>query len=208
VKTEKTEETAFPVAKKPGENLVSAFGVYPTNTPFAEISEAHVREFIRNFMDEYADRKDIVTSGGVSAESSVNFSHGKKLFSYLYGDWRDDGGAHGNITFSSETLDMNGKKYALSALFLPETPYLNTISQMAIVHFTNDRNVSFDPKDSTFGKGLAPSPENFATFFISGDKIIFQFQNYQIGPYSDGPQMFEIPVTSPEIKDIIRPELF
>jgi hypothetical protein len=208
IKTESVAKTAFPTGKKEPANLVTADGVYPTNTPFAMVAEAHVKGFLNDFMGRYSDKKDIVTSGGVSAESSATFSHGKKLFSYLYSDYTDEGGAHGNIAFSSETLDMNGKKYALADLFLPKTNYLNIISEKAIVYFVKDPNTNFDPKDLTFGKGLDPKLENFATFFVSGNKIIFQFQNYQIGPYSEGPQRFEISVTDKELKGIIKSELF
>lgn len=205
IKTDTIKKTAFPVGKI---NLVEAEGVYPVNTPFAQNAESHVSEFISGFMNDYAKQTDIVTSAGVSAESFVSFSHGKKLFSYLYIDWRNDGGAHGNTVFSSETLDANGKKYELRDLFLPNADYLGILSRTAIAHFVKDPNVNFDPKDPTFGIGLDPNPENFATFFISGDKIIFQFQNYQIGPYSDGPQEFEISLTNPEISGMIKKELF
>jgi hypothetical protein len=208
VKTGAVTQVAFPTGKKEPANLVTADGVYPTNTPFAVIAEAHVKGFLQGFMERYSDKKNIVTSGGVSAESAGTFSHGKKLFSYVYSDYTDEGGAHGNIVFSSETLDMNGKKYNLEELFLPKTEYLDIISQKAIAYFAKDPNTNFNPKDSTFGKGLDPKLENFATFFISGDKIIFQFQNYQIGPYSDGAQKFEISVTDSWLKGIIKTELF
>jgi hypothetical protein len=205
IKTDTIKKTAFPVGKM---NLAEAEGTYPANTPFAKNAKAHVNEFISGFMNDYAKRSDIVTSSGVSAESSATFSYGKKLFSYLYTDWRDDGGAHGNAVFSSETLDMNGKKYELRDLFLPNEDYLGVLSRMAIVYFAKDPNINFDPQDQTFGTGLDPKPENFATFFISGDKIIFQFQNYQIGPYSDGAQQFEVFVNYSELKEIIKAELF
>jgi len=208
VKSKTLSKTEFPVEGKAGENLLVSVGTYPTNTPFAKNAETHVKNFIEAFANDYPDRKSIVTSGGVSSESSVDFSHGKKLVSYLYSDYRDDGGAHGNVVYASETFDMNGKKYALADLFLPKTDYLGIISRMAIVHFVKDKNVNFDPKDTTFGGGLDPKLENFKTFVISGDKIIFQFQNYQIGPYTDGAQKFEISVADPEIKTIIRTELF
>ena len=208
IKMGSATQTAFPTDKKTPANLVTADGVYPTNTPFAVIAEAHVKGFLQDFMERYFDKNDILTSSGVSAESAATFSHGKKLFSYLYSDYTDEGGAHGNIVFSSETLDMNGKKYALADIFLPETAYLDIVSEKAIVYFSKDPNINFDSKDAMFGKGLDPKPENFATFFISGDKIIFQFQNYQIGPYSEGTQRFEISVIDPELKGIIKSELF
>lgn len=208
VKMGSATQTAFPTGKKTPANLVTADGVYPTNTPFAVIAEAHVKGFLQDFMERYSDKNDIVTSSGVSAESVATFSHGKKLFSYLYSDYTDEGGAHGNIAFSSETLDMNGKKYALADIFLPKTAYLDIVSKKAIAYFTKDPNINFDSKDAMFGKGLDPKLENFATFFVSGDKIIFQFQNYQIGPYSEGSQRFEISVTDSELKEMIKSELF
>jgi hypothetical protein len=159
-------------------------------------------------MKDYADRKDIVTSYGVSADGSVTFSHGKKLLSYLYAEERDDGGAHPNVFFSSETFDMNEKKYELADLFIPNSGYLNAISAAATIFFVKDPNTNFDPKDSLWGSGLDPKIENFKTFTVSGDVIVFQLQDYQIGPHSEGPQKFEISVNSPEIKSIIRPELF
>ena len=34
--------------------------------------------------------------------------------------------------------------------------------------------------------GAAPDPENFQTFTVSGESIIFTFQEYQVGPYAAG----------------------
>jgi len=207
VKTSAVKKTAFPVAQT-GTNLVEAEGVYPVNTPFSEKAKKHVEDKIAGFMNDYSDQNKIEDAYDVSEESSVDVFHGKKLISYLYGDWRDDGGAHGNIIFSSDTFDMNGKKYALADMFLKNADYLGAISRLATAHFVNDPDIQFDPKDTVFGTGLDPKPENFQTFTIAGNSLIFQFQQYQIGPYSDGAPTFEIPVTDPSLKKIIRSELF
>ena len=177
-------------------------------TPFAKIAENHVKSFVQSFTDSYSDKSDIVTSYGVSSESTVDFSYGKKLISYLYSDYRDDGGAHGNISYSSDTMDMNGKKYELGDLFLPKTNYLGVISKIATAHFIEDPEINFDSKDSIWGDGLDPKIENFKTFTVSGEDLIFQLQDYQIGPYTSGSPTFQISVKDPEINIIIRPELF
>ncbi|MBI2120635.1 MAG: DUF3298 domain-containing protein [Parcubacteria group bacterium] len=210
VKTASFKKTAFPTEGESSANWVEAEGTYQTNTPFAERAEKHVRDFIAGFMEEYSDPSVINTgsSAGVSAQSLPEASHGKKLVSYLYQDWRDDGGAHGNASYSSETFDMNGKIYALDDLFLLKTEYLARISRLATEHFKNDPDILFDPKGKTFGSGLDPKIENFAVFTVSGDAIVFQFQNYQIAPYAAGAPTFEVSIFDPDIKPLLRPELF
>ena len=206
-KTNTIKETAIPSADGRS-NLVEADGTYPINTPFAEKAEEHVKDFMRNFLNDYPEVNSITQSYEVSAEASVDVFSGKKLISYLYNDWRNDGGAHGNMVFSSETFDMKGKKYDLSDLFLEKADYLGILSRLATAHFVKDPQVNFDPKDVMFGGGLDPKSENFQTFVVSKNSLIFQFQNYQIGPYSEGAQRFEVSIADPEIKNIIRPELF
>lgn len=210
VKTDSIKKTAFPVEGEAVANVVEAEGKYPTNTPFADRSEKHVKDFIAGFMKEYSDPSTINMgmSAGVSAQSSPEVFHGKKLVSYMYQDWRDDGGAHGNAAYSSETFDMNGKTYALGDLFLPGTDYLSVLSRLATEHFKNDPDIAFDPKDKTFGGGLAPVSDNFKAFAVSGDSLIFRFQNYQIAPYAAGAPSFEISIFDSAIKPLLRPELF
>jgi hypothetical protein len=207
VKTSTIKKTAFP-SPDGKSNLVEAVGTYPINTPFSERAEKHVKDFVDGFMKDYPEVNNITQSYEVSAEASVDVFHGKKLVSYLYNDWRDDGGAHGNSIFSSETFDMNGKKYNLADMFLSNADPLPILSRLATAHFIKNPDVNFDPKDSMFGGGLDTKLENFQTFVVSSNSLIFQFQNYQIGPYSDGAQRFEISVNDPEIKNIIRQELF
>ncbi|MFA5831270.1 MAG: RsiV family protein [Candidatus Paceibacterota bacterium] len=206
-KTNTVKETAIPSADGHS-NLVEVEGTYPINTPFAAKAEEHVKDFMRSFMNDYPEVNNITQSYEVSAEASVDVFYGKKLASYLYNDWRNDGGAHGNTVFSSETFDMKGKTYDLSDLFLEKTDYLGILSRLATAHFINDPQVNFDPKDVMFGSGLDPKSDNFGAFVVSGRSLIFQFQNYQIGPYSEGAQRFEISTDNPEIKNIIRSELF
>ena len=202
------QKSAFPSKNGIVPNLLEATGKYPSNTPSSDFAKKHVNEFIDSFIADYPNSTDIQTAYGVNADGEVSYFHGKKLLSYLYTDYRFDGGAHGNSQFSSETFDMNGKKYSLADLFLPNSDYLGVISHLAIAHFTKDPDINFNPKDVSFGAGLDPKIENFGTFFISEDSIIFQFQSYQILPYSDGAPQFEISVNDSELKSIINPKLF
>lgn len=210
IKTSLFKKTAFPREGEASANFVEAEGTYPTNTPLADRAEKHVKDFVEGFMNEYSDISAIDTgmSAGVSAQAVSKASHGKKLASYLYQDWRDDGGAHGNADYSAETFDMNGKTYTLGDLFLPKADYIAVLSRLATEHFKKDSDIAFDPKDKIFGSGLDPQIENFQVFAISGDSIIFQFQNYQIAPYAAGAPSFEISIFDPAVKPLLRPELF
>lgn len=209
IQTVKIEKSAFPVTGREFLNWVEATGEYPANTPFAKSAEIQVKDFVNDFVGGYTEDEILKDeTSNINASASVSVTQGKKLFSYLYFYYEYTQGAHGSASVSSEAFDMNGKEYLLEDLFLPDSKYLSIISQMAIKHFKADSDFSINLEDPMFIGGLKPLTENFSTFFISGNTIVFQFQQYQIGPYSSGMPTFMVSVADPEIRNIIRPELF
>ena len=210
IKTAQIEKNEFPAKDRDFAFWMEATGKYPTNTPFAKSAEAHVKKIVNSFIQDYT-LEDIIQERGSSnmnADSVASVTFGKKLISYFYEDYWYTQGAHGNTVFSSETFDMTGKKYSLSDLFIPNSNYLQTIASLAAKYFDAHPNLEVDIADEIFASGLDPKEENFGTFAISGNTITFQFQQYQIAPYSSGAPTFEISVTDPALRDIIRPELF
>lgn len=204
--------TKYAQGKNDGGQLiwVKATGKYPANTPFAEKAKKHVTDFVNGFVSEYGTPVvlDNSTEAIYTGEVKVSVSAGKKLLSYEYEDYRDEGGAHGNSLYTSETMDMNGKLYALKDLFLPNTEYLAAISRVTTKHFTEDPEIAYGQNDPFPSTGLNPTEENFKTFSISGDTIVFRFQTYQIGAHALGAPTYALSIDDPAIKNMIRPELF
>lgn len=214
ITTESVQNNALPVTGPLAEgqqaHWIEGTGTYPTNTPFAEQAKEHVTtrlaDFITQSEPDFAEIQPFSRGYTISIDTAV--THGTRLMTYMYQDYEYTGGAHGNTVYTTQTLDSTGKTYALADLFLPTANFLPVISQAAIDYFSTDPNVQYDPNDEVWSEGLKPLAENFSTFYIKDDSIVFKIAQYQIGPYVIGAPEFSISVTDPRIKDLIRPELF
>jgi hypothetical protein len=111
-----------------------------------------------------------------------------------------DGAAHPGLY--SVTLNYNlaqGRELALSDLFLPNSNYLEAISNYCI------RELSKQPFfDTPFSEGAQPTPENYRNWNIAADGITITFDEYQVAPYAAGPQKVTIPYN--ELQAVINPQ--
>src|SRR5262249_43835062 len=92
----------------------------------------------------------------------------------------------------------HGQDIALSDLFLPNANYLETISNYCAAQLAT-RDIDF--KD--FSQGADPKPENYKNWNISSDGLLITFDEYQVAPYSAGPQTVSVPYS--ELKALIDP---
>jgi hypothetical protein len=102
------------------------------------------------------------------------------------------GGAHPNSGYKSFTFDLkNSKELTLNDVFLNGTIPWDTISQLAQDSLKTQLG---DMADPTFIEpGTGTNPDNYKSWALTPNSLIFFFDPYQVAPYAAGPQKVEIP---------------
>jgi hypothetical protein len=110
------------------------------------------------------------------------------------------GMAHPYHLISSFNYDLEqGKGLVLGDLFLPNTDYLGAISKYCVAQL-GTRDIDF--KD--FTQGADPTADNYKDWNITPDGLMITFNEYQVAPYSAGPQT--VTVSYGELKSLIDPK--
>lgn len=161
--------------------------------------------FVKNEIAEF--KKDMTPAdlpGGGNNELAIDYTSyqfSNTLRSFKFEVMTYTGGAHPNTDIVTQTYDLNtGKEISLSDVFKPGSNYLNVVSPIAI----DQLKAKIENTDlGWIKKGSAPVAENYGAFVLTEKEILFFFQNYQVAPYSEGPQEIKIPYT--QIKEILQP---
>ena len=107
------------------------------------------------------------------------------------------GAAHPNQYAETLNLDISsGKVLALKDLFKPGADYLKFISDYSFQDLTKQGYLEWD-------SGTAPNEDNFRSWNMTPDGLLFSFDPYQVASYAMGPQSVVIPYLS--MKDILNP---
>lgn len=105
-----------------------------------------------------------------------------------------DGAAHPyhySITFNYDL--QNAKKLTLEDVFLPNSNYLQVLSDYSKTELTT-RNIGFE---EGFQQGADPTPENYRNWNVSNEGfLVITFDEYQVAPYAAGQQIVTIPLSS------------
>jgi hypothetical protein len=104
----------------------------------------------------------------------------------------------------SYSLTMNydlaqGREHALDDLFLPNSNYLEIVSNYCTTELSK-RSYS----DSFFLDGAKPTPENYRSWNITPDGLLVTFEAYQVAPYASGPQTIVVPFHA--LQAVINPQ--
>ena len=87
-----------------------------------------------------------------------------------------------------EGYTWTGRKSAAD-LFKPGSKYLNTIAKFANDELKRENRLLFP-------EGATAIPENYVTWNIDHRGLLFTFDEYQVGPYAQGPSEVFIPYTT------------
>lgn len=99
------------------------------------------------------------------------------------------GAAHPYLYSITVNYDLaQGRELTLDDLFLPNSNYLEVISNICIAELSK-RNIGFE----AFSQGAAPTPENYRNWNITTDGLMITFDEYQVAAYAAGPQTVVIP---------------
>jgi hypothetical protein len=115
-------------------------------------------------------------------------------------DFYSDGAAHPGLTSVTLNYDLGqGRELALSDLFLPNSNYLEAISNYCLSELRKQPY-----SDSFFLDGAKPTPENYRNWNIAPDGLVITFDEYQVAPYAAGPQKIVVPYSA--LTSVINPQ--
>src|SRR3989338_1196753 len=145
------------------DNAVAAFKSYPANPPESAVPK---NEFTGSFNSTYVGA-DVVSVALAFSEYT--------------------GGAHGNTVIIGLNVDRKtGEDVTLDEALLLIGKTLPEVGSESLVQLK-----AVLGEDMLFAEGAEPKPDNYSVFLISKEKVTFIFNNYQVAPYSAGPQSTE-----------------
>ena len=100
-----------------------------------------------------------------------------------------DGAAHPGLNSMTLNYDLGqGRELTLGDLFLPNSNYLEVISNYCITELSKQPFF-----DGPFADGAKPKPENYRNWNITPDGLQVTFDTYQVAPGAAGPQAVLMP---------------
>lgn len=113
-------------------------------------------------------------------------------------------GASVNVQYITRTFDLEtGAVVELSDVFIEGADYLNRISEYARGYFTEDI-IGQAYHEEMLISGTEPVAENFSSFVLNKEGIIFFFPKYSIAPGAAG--SFQMTLPYEEVMDILNVE--
>ncbi len=110
---------------------------------------------------------------------SVRFT----IYSYL------SGAAHPLTGFGTLNYDLqSGKVLTLADLFKPNAKYLDVIARYTQQTLKAENRLSFP-------EGAKATADNYAKWSFDRGGLLFSFDDYQVGPYVEGPSEVLVPYT-------------
>jgi micrococcal nuclease len=119
--------------------------------------------------------------------------------SFIVQAYRYTGGAHGSSQINTFVYNSDKKLITEDDIF-KDSSWRNLISEKSRDYFRKELGVYLD--ENMLSSGTSPDLNNFNNFYISGNNIVFIFEEYSIGPYALGIQEFSIPFD--QIRKIIK----
>ena len=177
-------------------------GLAPHRTEFNLRVSTLVQQETDAFKKNLADWTPVPDMPGSSFTISYTaFPYDSRFASIqLFEDVYMAGAAHPSHQIISLVYDLQqGQDVALNQLFLPNSNYLQVISDYCKAELRK-RNIAFDDQQ----QGADPSPENYTVWNLSSDGLVITFNEYQVAAYAAGPQTVVIPFAA--LKTIIDPQ--
>lgn len=114
-----------------------------------------------------------------------------RVISLTFNIYRFSGGAHGNIAIDCLNYDMEtGKLLEFSDIFGNTQLALSLMSELSAKKLT--KKLGEDGNEEMISAGTAPDETNFKNLTLIPDGLIIEFQPYQVGPWSIGPQRIRL----------------
>lgn len=160
--------------------------------------DQRVNQFItdiqQQFLDSYAPDLTLpppANSWSMSVDYEI-FHFSENILSIRLDTYSFTGGAHGIDSVTTINVDVSADRdLALSDVFLNgQIPWetLSTLTQQSLLEQLGEMA---DPTWIEQGTGL--NPDNYHSWVVTPEALVFYFPSYQVAPYAAGPQKVEIP---------------
>jgi hypothetical protein len=156
--------------------------------------EAVMYDFIRDFEEFNADfDPEYRIAWELERYADVLFQS-PRLVSFSISEYADYGGAHGQSYLGYFVYDLQEHRVLeLDDLFLPES--MEAVTAIGALFFRDLKGLmegeSLEEAGFWFPDNAFYLPDNFA---ISGNELIFYYNNYEIQSYADGPTELVLPL--------------
>ncbi len=168
---------------------------YSLDVVYPKISNPVINEVIKNLIQEKVDKFKEAT-----AEPSPNSAPMTLFISYSVISNQDSvlslrfasedytGGAHPSHLIFTKNFDLQTNSEITFDKIIISPDALNDLSKFALEYFKNQK-LEF----KLFEEGFEPKEDNYKTFCLSKDSVIFYFNEYQIAPYYAGDFELKVP---------------
>ena len=116
-----------------------------------------------------------------------------KVVSITFNVYSYTGGAHGNLVITCRNYDLaTGRRLDFADLFKDPEKALELMSALSRESLT--KSLGEESDEEMIREGTSPDMRNFGELSLTPAGINIQFQPYQVGPWSAGPQQVEMPL--------------
>lgn len=181
---------------------------YPDNIKDKE-ANSKMMQLLNNEMEEF---KNYAPENIENAKSQLNISYSvysntDNIVSIAFDNYTySSGAAHGfTYTFPFNYDYTKDSEITLTDIFLPDTNCAEVISTAVIPKIKEKLSVDDWTADEEWIKeGAGPDPQNFQSFNITDNSLVFHFDPYAVAPYAAGPQHIEVEFS--EIYAALQPQ--
>ena len=165
---------------------------YTVHVQYPQFGIANVDAVVKNYVDKaVADIKTLPPNPPDSATPQDSLEGtfdaiyvGPDVVSAELIFSEDTGGAHPNTALLGVNVNRStGKELTLDDALSMIGLTLQQVSDTAKQQLQQKLGDGF-----AFPDGAAPTADNYGVFLVSADKVTFVFNDYQVAPYSEGPQ--------------------
>lgn len=158
--------------------------------------DAALKEFaettVENFKKHCEEAEDAgnLDLAGTYAISRPN----PDVVSVTFNVYAYEGGAHGNLIITCLNYDLRGaERLGIADIFGNPEKAIEIMSAQAIEKLMKDLGPEAD--EDMIREGAAPEAKNFGNVALNPDGVVIEFQPYQVGPWSIGPQEVHLPLS-------------
>lgn len=160
---------------------------------------------ILNFIESEAKafHEDVAEATGEDGEKPASYSTwdlsgifsverpSDRAISITFNTYMYSGGAHGNLGIDCLNYDLvNNRRLNFNDLFKDPHKALQLMSELSSKKLV--RSLGEDADEEMIAEGTAPDPANFKNLTLTPNGLYVEFQPYQVGPWSIGPQRVEL----------------
>lgn len=118
-----------------------------------------------------------------------------KVVSVTFNIYSYSGGAHGNLVITCRNYDLTtGRRLEFADLFGDPEKALELMAVWSRENLT--KSLGDEADEDMIRDGTAPDLRNFGELSLMPGGIGIQFQPYQVGPWSAGPQQVDMPLAA------------